>query len=39
MLTLEEAKKRRDEIGSQAKRQRLLSQAEQPKALDCAAQT
>ena len=33
MLTLEEAKKRRDEISSQAKRQRLLSQAEQPKAI------
>ena len=37
MLTLDEAKKRRDKISSQAKRQRLLSKAEQPKCIECAA--
>ena len=37
LLTLAEAKKRKVDIVTQAKRQKLLVQAEQPKAIECAA--
>jgi len=36
-LTVEEAKKRKAEIGSQSRKQQKLLQAEQPKTIGCAA--